>query len=59
MEFWDRFGKLLGIAMFVAGAGCLAAAIGWGHDSAYSAAAMCFCAAGVCLARRQRPPAEG
>ncbi len=54
-----RFTTLLASAMFLTGIGCLAAAIGWGHDSAWSAAAMCFCTAGVCFSRRQKPPEEG
>lgn len=54
-----RFRKLLGIAMFATGIGCLVWAIAFGHDSAWSAAAMCFCAATVCLAQRRNPPEEG
>ena len=54
-----RFRKLLGMAMFAAGAGCLAWAIAFGHDSAWSAAAICFCAATVCLLQGQKPSEGG
>ena len=54
-----KFRKLLGIAMFATGIGCLAWAIGFGHDSAWSAAAMCFCASAVCLIQRRKPSEEG
>lgn len=52
--------KPFSAAMLLMGAACLAAAIIWGHESAYPAAAMCFCASGTLLlqARRQRPPEE-
>ena len=54
-----KFRKLLGIAMFATGIGCLAWAAAFGHDSAWSAAAMCFCAATICLTQRQKPSVEG
>lgn len=54
-----KFRKLLGIAMFVAGIGCLVWAIARSHASAWSAAAMCFCAAGACLIQRRKPSKEG
>ena len=54
-----KFRKLLGIAMFVTGIGCLAWAIAFGHDSAWSTAAMCFCASAVCLSQRRKPSEEG
>ena len=50
-----KFKKLLGAAMFATGLGCLAWAIAFGHDSAWSAAAICFCAATVCLLQQQKP----
>lgn len=53
-----KFQKLLGIAMFAAGIGCLARAIAFGHSSAWSAAAVCFCAAAICLTQRQKPSEE-
>ena len=58
MEFRIRFGLLLGVAMALAGFACLAWAVIEGHSSAWSAAAMCFCAAGVCLLQRRKPPEE-
>lgn len=54
-----KFRKLLGAAMFAAGIGCLAWAAAFGHDSAWPAAAACFCAATVCLVQRQTPSEEG
>ena len=54
-----KFRKLLGIAMFAVGIGCLMGAIAFGHDSAWPAAAMCFCASGTCLIRRRKPSEEG
>ncbi|MBD5085206.1 MAG: hypothetical protein HDT33_09215 [Clostridiales bacterium] len=54
-----KFRKLLGIAMFVTGIGCLIWAIAFGHDSAWSTAATCFCASAVCLIQRRKPSEEG
>ena len=54
-----KFGKLLGIAMFATGIGCLVWAIVFGHDSAWSTAAMCFCASAVCIIRQRKPSEEG
>ena len=54
-----KFRRLLGIAMFATGIGCLAWGIAFGHTSAGSAAAACFCAAAVCLIQRRKPSEEG
>ena len=54
-----KFRRLLGIAMCAVGTGCLVWAIAFGHDSAWSAAAACFCASAVCLIQRRKPSEEG
>lgn len=54
-----KFRKLLGLTMFATGTGCLVSAIAFGHTSAWSCAACCFCTAAICLTQRREPPQEG
>ena len=59
MSFRIRFWMLLGIAMFAVGIGCLVWAAAFGHDSAWSTAAVCFCTAGVCFSQRRKHREDG